>query len=48
MRSFNERVGNERRGIESITGSFGEQHKNEKGERITDFCVRNDDLEIKN
>lgn len=42
MVDFNGRVRKERRWIESIIDPFGEQYKNEEGERLTDFCVRND------
>ena len=39
---LNGHVGVDRRGIEGVIGSFGIGDKNEEGERIIDFCVRNE------
>lgn len=38
---FNSRVGNNNEGIEEIMGIFGEQEKNNNGDRMIDFCLMN-------
>ena len=38
---FNGRVGKERTNIENVLGPFGEQTRNEEGEMLIDFCLRN-------
>ena len=47
MGDFNARVGADRSGIEQTMGPFGEETKNEEGENLIDFCVRNN-LKIMN
>lgn len=47
MGDFNARVGKERTNVEGTVGPFGEEVKNEEGEALIDFCVRND-LKIMN
>lgn len=38
---FNGHVGNDRRGYENVIGAFGIGDRNRDGERILDFCARN-------
>ncbi|XP_066953399.1 craniofacial development protein 2-like [Macrobrachium rosenbergii] len=44
---FNARFGCDRRGTENVIGPFGEETRNNEGENLTDFCVRNN-LKIMN
>ncbi len=41
MGDFNGRVGREREGIERTLGPFGEETRNQEGEKLIDFYVRN-------
>ena len=41
MGDFNGHIGTNREGIEKVIGAFSVGDKNEDGERIIDFCVRN-------
>lgn len=41
MGDFNARVGNDRRGYETVLGGHGEDHRNEEGEVLLDTCLRN-------
>ena len=38
---FNARVGCDRTGIEEVIGRFGEETRNQEGENLIDFCLRN-------
>lgn len=47
MGDFNARVGKRREEVERVLGLWGEETRNMEGERLVDFCIRND-LKIMN
>ena len=41
MGDFNAHIGRDREGVETVVGAYGVGERNPEGERLLDFCVRN-------